>query len=63
MTQKPPSYSFVSVNGPSVVTTSPSVPVPDDGLSTVAVVGGCSPPPNTHALAALICSFRASTSA
>jgi hypothetical protein len=44
MTQKPPSCSLVSANGPSVVSYSPS-----RTRTTVAVSGGNSPPPNTKA--------------
>ena len=44
MTQKPPSCSLVSANGPSVVTT-----LPPWFRTTVAVSGGSSPPANTHA--------------
>src|SRR5208282_4598977 len=47
MIQNPPSCSFVSANGPSVVRTSPSLI-----RTTVAVDGGCRPPANTQAPAA-----------
>src|SRR5664280_412307 len=57
MTQKPPSCSLVSANGPSVMITSPS-----RSRTTVAVFTGCSPPANTHAPAARSCALKASTS-
>jgi hypothetical protein len=43
-----------SVNGPSVMSTSPSV-----ARTTVATSAGCRPPVNTQAPAALISSLRA----
>ena len=49
--------SLPSTNGPSVISTSPSC-----ARTTVAVLGGCSPPVKTHAPAALISAFSASTS-
>src|SRR5207253_6063519 len=58
MTQNPPSCSFVSANGPSVVMTSP----PSATLTTVAVLAGCSPPAKTHFPAALSSSLKTSTS-
>ena len=48
ITQKPPSCSLVSANGPSVVTTSPFCDLHDGGG-----VGGCRPPANTQAPAGL----------
>ena len=57
MMQKPPMCSLPSVYGPSVMSTSPSWT-----RTTVAVLGGCSPPAKTHAPAALISSLSASTS-
>jgi hypothetical protein len=54
---KPPMCSFPSANGPSVVSTSPS-----RGRRTVAVLGGCRPPANTHAPAALSSWLSASRS-
>src|SRR5215472_5102777 len=56
MTQSPPSCSLVFANGPSVVTTWPLW-----ARTTVAVEGGCSPPPNTQAPAAWSSALKAST--
>ncbi len=56
MTVKPPRCSLPSMNGPSVITISPLT-----GLSTVAVLGGCNPPVNTQAPAALSFAFQAPT--
>ena len=53
MIENPPMCSLPSANGPSVVSTSPS-----SGRSTVAVLGGCSPPAKTHAPAAFISWFE-----
>src|SRR3954471_21516038 len=44
MIEMPPRYSLPSMNGPSVAPTSPSL-----SCITVAVLGACSPPANTHA--------------
>src|SRR5205085_7546490 len=49
MIQKPPTDSFASANGPSVTMLSPSML-----FTTVAVVGGCRPPPKTKAPASSI---------
>src|SRR5688500_9440367 len=49
MMLNPPNCSFVSANGPSVVSTSPLCI-----CTTVAVLASCSPPPNTHTPAATI---------
>src|SRR6267154_6792184 len=56
MTQKPPSCSLVSANGPSVVTTCPPW-----ARTTVAVDGGCSPPAKTQAPDDLSSSLNSST--
>ncbi len=56
MIQKPASCSLVSANGPSVVTTRPSLE-----RTTVAMDAGCSPPANTQAPAERISSFTTST--
>ena len=48
MIVKPPRCSLPSANGPSVMSTSPP-----SSRTTVAVLGGCRPPANTHAPAAL----------
>src|SRR5215469_9308318 len=56
ITQNPPSCSFVSENGPSVVTTWPPWV-----RTTVAVEGGCSPPAKTHAPDDLSSALNAST--
>src|SRR5207247_676716 len=57
MTVSPPRNSLPSANGPSVIRTSPSLK-----RATVAVLGGCKPPANTHAPAALISRLTASSS-
>src|ERR1035438_9858746 len=56
MTQKPPSCSLVSANGPSVVTTWPPW-----ARTTVAVAGGWRPPANTQAPADCRSALKAST--
>src|SRR3954470_6723081 len=56
--EKPPMYSLLSMNGPSVVRTSSSLT-----RTTVAVLGACSPAANTHAPASFISWLSASTSA
>src|SRR5216683_899956 len=56
ITQKPPSCSLVSANGPSVVTTWPPC-----ARTTVAVEDGCRPPANTHAPADWTSALKAST--
>src|SRR5262245_29183050 len=55
--KNPPICSFPSVKGPSVMSTSSPFT-----RTTVAVVGGCSPPLNTHTPADLISSTSARTS-
>ena len=57
MIQNPPMCSLPSANGPSVTSTSPPA-----ARSTVAVSGGCRPPVNTQAPAALSSASTASTS-
>ena len=44
ITQNPPMYSLPSANGPSVISVSPL-----RTLTTVALLGGYSPPANTQA--------------
>ena len=56
MIQKPPSCSFVSANGPSVMSGSPSV-----ARTTVADAGSCRPPAKTQAPAAWSSALNAST--
>ena len=57
MIQNPPMCSLPSAKGPSVMSTSPSA-----ARSTVAVSGGCRPPVNTQAPAALSSASTALTS-
>src|SRR6266487_2470788 len=54
---EPTMCSLPSANGPSVVSTSPSWT-----RTTVAMLGGCSPPANTHTPAALSVVLKAATS-
>ena len=57
ITQNPPMCSLPSANGPSVISLSPSWT-----RTTVAVLGGWSPPANTHAPADCSSALKAATS-